>query len=436
MRQEEALVVWIGLAACVALGLVPRLLPPTAALIPVGGLAGLAAWTLLSLTWAESDERVALELARVLHYLGLLVLALALLSTSTWRWAAGGVFAGAVVVCGLATASRLYPGSFPDSEVERLFDIKRLSYPLNYWNALGAWAAMTIAAGLAISAHARVLLVRMAALAVLPLSAAVIYMTFSRAGIAGAALAVGAAIALARNRWLVAVHAAAAGLGAFVVVETLRRHDAVAEGTGTAGSGRVLLALALAAGIGVAAAGFTSLAKGDKRWRLPAPWGRIALAAAAVVVLVVGTAAARDTVNEAWDDFTDQPVATTQNDPEDRLSNLKGTRYEIWKSAIRAAEDNPIQGVGPGAFEFWWNGDDGGEHIRDAHSLYLEQAAELGIPGGLLVVAFVLGLAGVAVLVRLRLSRSRSIGICAAMAAVSVVYVFHAGVDWMWESTA
>ena len=65
------------------------------------------------------------------------------------------------------------------------------------------------------------------------------------------------------------------------------------------------------------------------------------------------------------------------------------------------------------------------ESVRDAHSLYLETAAELGLVG---LAALLALLGGVAAAAR----RARAPAATAALAAWAV----HAGVDWDWELPA
>ena len=52
-----------------------------------------------------------------------------------------------------------------------------------------------------------------------------------------------------------------------------------------------------------------------------------------------------------------------------------------------AFDRHPIEGAGAGTYEFIWNRDERwSHHVRDAHSLYFETLAELGLPGALLLV--------------------------------------------------
>ena len=70
----------------------------------------------------------------------------------TWHGAAAGFAAAALVIPFFALGARLFPHLFVD-DVARAFHFDRLSYPLNYWNAVSCWGAMAIAIGLCVSAH-------------------------------------------------------------------------------------------------------------------------------------------------------------------------------------------------------------------------------------------------------------------------------------------
>ena len=87
--------------------------------MPAVGLVALAAVTALGLTYSESDERTVDELARVLHYGGVVALVVSLVDARTWRYAAAGLTSGAVLVSLLALGSRLFPDLFPADAVEQ-----------------------------------------------------------------------------------------------------------------------------------------------------------------------------------------------------------------------------------------------------------------------------------------------------------------------------
>jgi len=426
----------LGLGA--ALGLLPRVRLPRWSVVPLTAVGLLALWTALSLLWTESDERTVTELARVVGLGGIALLVLSLVDSRTWRAAAAGLGLAAVLVCAVALASRLAPHAFPADEVKRAFGRRRLNYPFYYWNAVAAWGAMSLAMALAWSAEARRLAVRLAFSAAIPACALTVYLSYSRAGVAGSALAVIAVLAFTHNRWVAAVHALAGAGAAAIVILVTRDHDAIAKATGTAGAGAVAAALLLGAAICVAAVALTWVARGDVRWRVPRPLGRVGVAAAVVTVALLTVTAGRAPISKGWDQFqkSEEDRTSQSADPAARLTSLSGNRSHLWKSAVRGFKSDPVKGVGAGAYEFWWNRDDGEEFVRDAHSLYLESLAELGVPGLVLLLTFLLGLLALALRARWSLPERRTPGALAAPAAALTVFLLHAGVDWMWESTA
>src|SRR4051794_19815456 len=213
IRDQTSLFVWWVIAAGFAIGVLPRSRFDRSMILPAAALAALVIWTLLSLTWTESSERTWTELSRLIGYAGFVVLAWSALNRYTFRAAASGLTVAAVTVCVLAVASRVMPSSFPVDRVQIAFNTDRLTYPFEYWNAVAAWGAATIAICLCWSAHARNPLVRAASLASVPVAGTAVYLTYSRGGVLSTGVGVLAALALSRNRWTAAVHAVAAGAG-------------------------------------------------------------------------------------------------------------------------------------------------------------------------------------------------------------------------------
>ena len=117
----------------------PRARPNRALLFPLAAAGGLLVWTTLSLTWTESSERTTAEIARLLIYLGVLGLAVAALNRHTFRAAAAGLSSAAAGITVLALLTRLFPGTFGTGGLTDVMPTDRLSYPLDYWNAVGAW---------------------------------------------------------------------------------------------------------------------------------------------------------------------------------------------------------------------------------------------------------------------------------------------------------
>src|SRR4051794_22057980 len=106
-RQEEAIAVWWLIGLGWAAGVLPRFRRPRGSKLPLLALAGLIAWTALSLIWTDSDSRTLAELARDLHYAGVILLVWSLFGDDTWRAAAAGLITAAVAVTALSLASRL-----------------------------------------------------------------------------------------------------------------------------------------------------------------------------------------------------------------------------------------------------------------------------------------------------------------------------------------
>jgi O-antigen ligase len=117
-----------------------------------------------------------------------------------------------------------------------------------------------------------------------------------------------------------------------------------------------------------------------------------------------------------------------------RVTTLKTQRGEYWRIALGSFADHPVAGVGTGGFhvELWRERDDD-QFAYDAHSLYLETLAELGLVGALLLLAFGFSLAGG--LAR-RARAAPGDPLLAAAGGVLAAYAVHAGLDWDWEVPA
>jgi O-antigen ligase len=145
----------------------------------------------------------------------------------------------------------------------------------------------------------------------------------------------------------------------------------------------------------------------------------VALVATAIVL--AATVTAMLSVERAPGE--DDPGAGAQ-----RLASVQSNRYAYWKVAVATFADHPLRGQGSGSFRaIWLRERDFRESIRDAHSLYLETAAELGL-GGLLALALLI--AGCAV------AAVRAGPALPGAAAALAAFALHAGIDWDWEIPA
>ena len=109
----------------------------------------------------------------------------------------------------------------------------------------------------------------------------------------------------------------------------------------------------------------------------------------------------------------------------DEEAERVGDRAWYWHVAWQQADEAPVAGRGAGTFELsWLEQQPIGASVRDAHSLYLETLADLGLVGlALLVLALAPPL----------VAASRGAG---AAAGAYVAFLLHAGADWDWEMPA
>jgi hypothetical protein len=443
VRGEAGLVVWWALAIAAIAGVLPAAGWRRTAWLALGLLAALAAWTGLSMLWTESGGRTFEELARVSIYVGVLGLALALQGREGLRLTLGGVCAGIGVLAVLALLSRLVPGPFPENELAEVQseDRARLAYPLNHWNAL----ATLVAVGLPLMAAAALSGTRRAyralATAALPVMALVVFLTISRTGLIASLAALATFVALHPRRLAILPTAAVVGVASAACIAFVAARDDLQDGLANSAAtsqGRTALVF-VAIVCGLAALARVGIEKLAARRRLDAPRVerrtavRAAVAAGAVIVLAAVVAGAPGKAADTWEDFK-RPVGPGSDT--ERLESTTGNgRYQYWSSAARAGAEEPVLGIGAGAFEFWWQRDgDLQAFSRYAHSLYLETFAELGLPGLLMILAL-LALIIVAIARRIGAAGSGERVLLAAAAGAVVAFVIAAATDWTWQVT-
>jgi O-antigen ligase len=147
-----------------------------------------------------------------------------------------------------------------------------------------------------------------------------------------------------------------------------------------------------------------------------------ALGLAAVAVAVAGAAQEERRVQ--------RPAVTGAT--AERLTSLESKRYGYWRVAADAFAGDPLIGIGAGGFAVEWLRErDEPDAARDAHSIYVETAAELGLVG-LLALALFAG--GSLVAAGRALASGSPVAVGAAAAAAT--WAVHAGLDWDWEMPA
>jgi O-antigen ligase/polysaccharide polymerase Wzy-like membrane protein len=424
-QSAGAVVAFAFLAALAALApwpLVERSWPLAALL----ALAALAVWTGVSVAWSPAEGNAVNDTDRVAFYAAAFALALvAMRVPAARRIAPDALLWGIAIVALYALAGRL----LPDLVEAKLGSVAgdRLDQPLTYWNAMGILTGFGVLLAAAVAAtDARPLVYRAAACAAgIPCGLAC-YLTFSRGS--WAAIAAGLAVLLLVRPHAAAALAAALSVGfAGLLALVLRAFPAALhldEGRAAQaddGLAVALVAVALAAIAGVA---FARLAgrvdaplTGARRLR--------GLVAAAAVPVVLAAAIAVTFSAERTEQISKSA---------ERVTTLKTLRGDYWSAALDTFADNPVAGAGVSSFSVEWRRRrDTPQFAYDAHSLYFETLAELGLVGGGLLAAFY---ATVALGVRRRWRAARDDPLLAAGAAVLAAFAVHAGLDWDWEMPA
>jgi O-antigen ligase/polysaccharide polymerase Wzy-like membrane protein len=442
VHDQTGIAIWWIVLLGALVGALPRRELGPAAWIALGLVGAFAIWTALSLTWTESSERTAAELARMATYLGVFVLALFACDSAGARKMIGAVGAGIGLISIVALLSRLHPAWFPEADQTARFlsgGRNRLSYPLDYWNALAGLIAIGLPLVLELATRARAIPVRALAAALLPAMALTAFLTLSRSGIAAAILAVALFLALTSDRLGKALTLLPAAGGSAILIVAADRRDAFQDGLLNAaahqqGDEMVPIVLAVCLAVGAIQAGISfALRKGMRpRWTFPSRRQTTVAAVAGVVVALLALAAidAPGRASDAWSEFKQEGGP---GDGTERLTSFAGqSRYQLWSAAADQNASKPLTGTGPGTFEFWWarEGDED-ETVRDAHSLYMQTLGELGIVGLALLAAFLLTLFAAGARRLLRLDDDRPM--FAAAIAGCAAFCLTAAFDWMWQ---
>ncbi|CAB4930082.1 unannotated protein [freshwater metagenome] len=423
--------VLVLIAALCAPRPLPRALPGR---LVLGGMAALTASTAISIAWAPLSGAALDDVQRLLLYLGALIAAIALLRRDRMARAIEPALGfGACLVVAYGVAGRLLPGVLqPDVSLRAG---GRLDQPLTYWNGMGALAAIGVVLCVHLGAD-RTRSARLRALAIAacaPLSAG-LYLSYSRGAIAGLVVGLLVILALDPTRSALRALAVAAGVGAAGVL-ACAPFDGVADLTGSLGhrERQGLVALALLIGVMlVGAVAAVWLTRSDARRPEAAdasrlPGARLLPAAAATAFVAALCVVVIGGLTERAGD-----AARTDLQSAGRLTSLQSNRYEYWRVAAGAFADRPVQGLGSSGFRVRWLEERPiPEVVRNAHSLPLETAAELGLVG-LLALLALLGGAGLAAMRAL----ARRPGLSAGWVAACAVFLLHAFMDWGWQMPA
>ncbi|HEX5761518.1 MAG TPA: O-antigen ligase family protein [Solirubrobacterales bacterium] len=439
-RHIAGLLAWLVVVGLLVLGAGSKAPLARPFLWSVASVLFLALWSALSSTWSGSAELSVIEADRALAYLGVFLAAFLIAQTERRRQRfAEGLAIGVAVVVVLGLSSRLLPDVI--EVANSLGSGAQLRYPLGYWNANGVVFAIAAMLLLWLSREATWSGLRWLAVATMPAALLGLYFTFSRGGLLALVVSVGSLLALSRDRlWLLAT-ASLAALAAVPAVLAAQARDALEDNAASqaaidqghevlwillAGTAACLVLFALLRRIERRAGRFTGRMIEASR----SPGVLKAVAAGLAIVALVATIAVG---GRAWDRFSSSDIQAP-SEPVENFSDLSGAgRYDFWRVSFDAFGEEPLAGVGAGSYEFAWE-----EHreieqpLHDAHSLYFEAFAELGIVGGLAVLAMV----GVLLWTAFAAWRGAPTGQRdrqAALLAAMLAFAVGAAFDWFWE---
>jgi hypothetical protein len=396
----------------------------------VAALVALTAWTGLSWLWSNSPPRSMLELERTSMYLAGTLAFLVVARRRSFVAILASLLVVDVAICVHALATRLFPDHFVVPSVLGA----RLGGVLTYANALGIVAVIGLLLALAFAVDGERAWARsLAAAATVPL-VLTLFFTFSRGSwlALGVGLAAGVALDPARRR-LVATIAPLSAVSALVVWLAWRSAPLTSFGDPAAAApdghrlavATVLLSLAAATAVQL-----------RPRWRA---LGAVAVVAVAFVPSSSAPASpaapsASTPVQAGAPAPTGAPKPTPAAPGPDQTARLfaatSSYRSDYWRVAARDFADHPVAGSGAGTYALAWIAHRPNPTIaQDAHNLYLETLAELGVIGlSLLLVALAIPFVAA--------SRVRRLPLVWGAFAAYAAFVAHAGVDWDWELPA
>jgi hypothetical protein len=412
-------------------------------------MAALVVVTALSISWAVEPSEAWQEANRTLSYLATMAAGVALVRLFPRRWTAllGGVVLSAVVVCGYALLTKVFPGALNADEI-----YARLREPYGYWNAIGLTAALGGPACLWLGArrtgHAALSALAYPALGLLFVT---LLLAYSRGALL--ALAIGCLVwfIVVPLRLRGAVVLATGALGGGMVAlwtfaqDSLSKDHIALSDRASAGHelGIALLAMVIVltvAGMGI---GFAT-ARRAPSLGVRRQIGVVMLVGVALVpVAFVGALALSErglggSVSKGWKDLTDPNASTPANAP-DRLTAVGSVRARYWNEALKMFRAHKTLGVGAGGYatvrpRFRHDQLD----VRHAHGYVVQTAADLGLLG--------LGVS-LALLAAWLAASGRTVGLwgagrraawsaervgMATLLTICVVFGVHSLVDWTW----
>ncbi len=410
---------------------------------PVGLLLAFTALTALSIVWSVQPDHSWQDSGRMLAYSGVFAAGVALVRIAPERWPAilGGLAMAAVIVCGYALLTKVFPSLAPSDT------FARLNEPYGYWNAVGLTAAMGVICCMWLGArrtgHA---LLRALAYPAMGLLLTTLVLAYSRGSLAALALGLLLWFLLVELRLRGAALLIVGALGAGAVVGwDFSRHALTSEGVplaerATAGHqlGALVVAMLLVlTAVGITIGFFTGRRPPSLLTRRRAGAALLALIVLAVIAFAGALAHSHrgltGSVSHAFDALTNPNAKPPPNTP-GRLTAVASVRARYWKEALQVFKAHPALGAGAeGYATAHLRYETEALEVRHAHGFIVQTLADLGLVGLLLALALLVAwMAAARRAVRSPLGHTPERVGMLSMLCLVVVFGAHSMIDWTW----
>ena len=421
--------------------------------IELGLFGAFAAWILLSVSWSLVPARSFDEFVRALLYVGGFGLVYIYLSRREWLTWLGHLFILIAFIVAIATL--WHDKIFSPAQYD--FD-SRLSWPLTYWNTMAMMMVMAFPIGLRVLADRGTnVILRSFYGGAMFLFMTVLVFTWSRAGLLFLVLAAGIYLLLSINRLRALLMTAAVWAWALLVVAychlflpAMLELNAAVDARQSQGPalGIVLIFMFLGA-VGTQMAiwklepriSFSPAAIRKIGYGVAIVAGVAILAGGGVFVIKKGGPVAM--VRKQVDAFSQDNLSAPADSAAQRLLSSDTQRPQEYEVSFRTFADHPLNGTGAATWSVAWNrlrppfrDANGVVHdvpTKNGHSLMFDALAELGLPGVLLLLGFIVTFFWVAIKDVRFLGASKHREIYGAFFAATAVLLLHAQMDWDWQ---
>ena len=157
-------------------------------------------------------------------------------------------------------------------------------------------------------------------------------------------------------------------------------------------------------------------------------------AAGALVLVLVLALGGYGLAHRQYDKFVHNNTGVHATQTRERLSDVTNNgRLPLWEAAVHIYDTQKLHGTGAGTYQLYYPRYRSEQlYVVDAHSLYLQSLAELGIVGFALILVVVFGILG-GLAARIR---GPGRGLYAALFAMTLAWAVHQAFDWDWQMPA